>query len=102
MLRLLPNSAILLTASINTRNCMFVKRSNPILRENDYCEAIVKWSELNYPVIFCENSGYNLSKIKKIGHRVNFLQFDGQDYDRKLGKGFGELKINEVYIFCAE
>ncbi len=49
-----------------------------------------------YPIVFCENSGYKSEEIEGlIGSVVNnkseYLQFDGQQFPRELGKGYGEL-----------
>jgi hypothetical protein len=92
-----PNICILLTAAIDPKGVIFMQRNNPLVRENDYIESIKKWLEnTTYPLVFCENSGYSLHKIEKIiksylNRETEILQFDGQDFPREVGKGYGEL-----------
>lgn len=74
-----------------------MQRSNPLVRENDYINSLKRWvNDTNYSIIFCENSGYDIEKIKEIfksciNRKTEVLQFDGQDFPRELGKGYGEL-----------
>lgn len=88
---------ILLPATINVRGVAFLKRSDPKIRENDYISALGKWiQETNYPIVFCENSNSDLKRIKEaieqyINREIEFLQFDGNNYPRDLGKGYGML-----------
>lgn len=88
---------ILLTATIDPKGIIHMKRNDPLVREKDYINAIKKWkSKIAYPIVFCENSGYNLCKVEKImkksaNRKFETLQFDGQDFPRELGKGYGEL-----------
>jgi len=94
---------ILLTATIDPKGVVFMQRSDPIVRENDYINSIKKWIEnTSYPILFCENSGYN-SKIEEIlkgyvDRKTEFLQFNGQDFPRELGKGYGELQTIKYAI----
>lgn len=65
--------------------------------ENDYISSIKKWiSNTTYPVLFCENSDYHLDMIRGAvekckKNRIEIVQFDGQNFPRELGKGYGEL-----------
>lgn len=99
-----PNICILLTATINPQGVVFVKRSNPIIRENDYIKAFKSWINMQeFSIVFCENSGYKIDKIKNIikKHRkknIEILQFDGQCFPRELGKGYGEAIIIDYAI----
>jgi hypothetical protein len=88
---------ILLTATIDPKDIVFLKRNSPILREQDYIKAMQQWvHKIEYPIVFCENSSARLENIEEIvknsAHKnVEFLQFDGQCFPRELGKGYGEL-----------
>lgn len=101
-----PNSAkicILLTATIDPKGVVFMKRSNPLVREKDHINALTKWMRLPFPVVFCENSGYELGKIRNIVEErakndIEILQFYGQDFPRELGKGYGELNTIKYAI----
>jgi len=91
---------VLLTASINPNGCYYLKRACPIIREKDYIKSIKMWlKKTRLPIVFCENSGYDISKIIKIARkypgRVEIIQFNGNDYPRYLGTGHGEMKIME-------
>jgi hypothetical protein len=92
-----PTVCILLPATINTGGIVFLQRSDPVIRENDYINAIRKWlQETNYTIVFCENSNSDLRNIEEASkgykHReIEFLQFDGNSFPRELGKGYGML-----------
>lgn len=101
-----PNNekiCILLTAAIDPKGVVFMKRSDPLVREKDHIDALTKWIQLPFPVVLCENSGYKLGKIRKIVEEsakkdLEILQFDGQDFPRELGKGYGELNTIKYAI----
>ena len=93
---------LLLTAAIDVRNVPFLTRNDPKVRLDDYKEALKLW--LGNPhtpsVIFAENTGHDLAEIRNIckthnPHNiiVEFISLDDNDYDRTLGKGYGELRI---------
>ena len=91
---------IVLTASIDPKGMSLVKRDNVLVREQDYIEVIQSLISKPYAVVFCENSGYSLDAIKFCLEKRTFkfnevLQFDGQQFPRHLGKGYGELMILE-------
>jgi len=91
------NICILLTATIDSKGVVFMERNDPSTRENDYIIAMKKWMKKDFgSIVFCENSGYNLDKIKKImddypDKKTEILQFEGQDFPREYGKSYGEL-----------
>jgi len=88
---------ILLTATVDPKGVVFMKRSDPAVRENDYVNSVKKWIEnTSYSILFCENSGYDIHKIEKImrncvNRKTESLKFDGQNFPREFGKGYGEL-----------
>lgn len=82
---------VLLTATINPYNMSFTTLRDPKLRFNQYYDALSYYSKLDLPVIFVENSNYDLSYFKQQFNNVEFLSFDGNKYDDRLGKGVGEL-----------
>jgi hypothetical protein len=93
-----PKISILLTATIDPKGMTFTDRNDPIVRENDYLLALEKYiANTSYPIVFCENSGYNLTRVKqtlvKTKREHEIIQFDGQNFPKKLGKGYGELLI---------
>lgn len=97
------NFCVLLTASIDPKGCFFLERKNPKIREKDYIKSLKLWLEhTNFPIVFCENSNYDLSRIKKVcakyPKRVEIIQYNGNTYPRELGKGYGEAEIIERAI----
>ena len=88
---------ILLTATIDPMGVPFMQRNDPLVREKDYITALTNWlDKTGYLILFCENSGYDISRIKKIAEKyknkeIEFIQFDGQGFPREFGKGYGEL-----------
>lgn len=92
------NNSILLTSTINPNNCYLLERYNIEIRKSDYEIALEKWlKNSKFEIIFVDNSGYDLTflkeKFKSYGDRVEFLSFQGNDYDRSYGKGYGEMNI---------
>ena len=95
------NVILLMTATIDPRDCSQLKRRDPVVRLRDYKEALVKWlKEARIPkVIFCENSGSSLSELvdtasqnNPIGKEIRFISYDARGYGSK-GKGYGEMGI---------
>jgi len=64
-------------------------------REEQYINAINFYlTYTKYKIVFCNNSGEDISHhFLSNKNRVEFLSFYGNDYDRKLGKGYGEFLI---------
>jgi len=93
------NVCLILTCTVDVRGIVFMERSETESRLCDYQTALSLWlknSEVQR-IIFAENSGFDLSSIKELveaenttGKLVEFLSFDGQDFPRQLGKGYGE------------
>lgn len=91
-----PKICILLTATIDPKGVVFVKRSDPVVREKDYVDALRKWMQTPFPVIFSENSSYKIDSIANIAKNatrksIEVLRFDGQHFPGEFGKGYGEL-----------
>ncbi len=90
---------VLLTATIDPKGIAFLKRDDPCIRENDYIYSIKEWIlKTDCPIVFCENSGYKIDEIKNMMGKytkkeTEVLQFNGHDFPRELGKGYGELLI---------
>jgi hypothetical protein len=88
--------SILLTATVNPK-IVSVKRHDPITREKDYLGSLKSWvAKTTLPIVFVENSCYNIDKINDLIHnnrniKGEVLQYDGQCFPGELGKGYGEL-----------
>lgn len=87
---------ILLTGCINPNGMAFTALSNKKERQKQYIKAIEFYlRETNYPIIFVENSGTDISSLF-LEHiesgRFECITFIG-NHDKKRGKGYGECEI---------
>ncbi len=88
---------ILLTACVNPGGMSFTALQDVKIRERQYEEALDFYlNNTNVPIVFIENTGCDFS-VKYHSYiqegRLECLTFNGNDYDKKLGKGYGEYKI---------
>jgi len=87
---------ILLTGTIDTNSCINTKRTNIEDRINDYYNNINKiLQDTDLDIVFVENSNHPLGILSQVlsSERVEVLQFSGNTFDRRLGKGHGEWMI---------
>lgn len=90
--------SIILTSTIDVRGVANMQRADPLVRLSDHEKALNRWlsDEWIQNIILVENSGYPLDSLKSLVAKhssrksVEFLSFDGQDFPRSLGKGYGE------------
>lgn len=92
---------LLLTGCINPAGMSYTSLINPEERKKQYADAINYYlSKTNYPIVFTENSGIDISYIFhdaiKSG-RMEVLCFCGNQ-DKKRGKGYGECEIIEYAL----
>jgi hypothetical protein len=95
-----------LTATVDIRGVGQLLRDDPLERYGDYERALARWAKCPGldGLIFVENSGYDISGLREVvrdspipADSIEFLSFDGQDFPRHLGKGFGE-NLNCEYV----
>lgn len=90
---------IFLTGCINPEGMMFTALQDPAVRREQYINAIRFYlNKTCLPLLFVENSGTNVSDVfqHEISNgRLEVITFRGNQFDRKLGKGFGEMLILE-------
>ena len=91
---------VLLTACVNPNGMAYTVLQDCEERYYQYMEALDFYlRNTNTPIVFVENSNYDLSSMKEQFDsciqkgRLEILSFNGNDYDRSLGKGFGEALI---------
>ena len=98
-MKLLPNQiSIILTSTIDVRGIANMQRTDTQTRLSDYRRALTRWLDDSWVrnLILVENSGYPLDELIWIASKhpsrkkVEFLSFDGQEFPRSLGKGYGE------------
>lgn len=86
---------LLLTGTVNPRGMAFTKLLDVETRKNQYIDSLKFWVRTaGIPVIFVENSNFDLSDFFKeeiASGKLEIMQFEGNDYSRQLGKGYGEL-----------
>lgn len=86
---------LLLTGTVNPNNMAFTKLSDARARAVQYIESIKFWLQTaRIPVVFVENSNADFSgwfEKEVQENRLEMLHFDGNNFDRSLGKGYGEL-----------
>jgi hypothetical protein len=92
---------VLLSATIHCKETPFLKRQDPATREADYKWAIKGWMEVDGfdTMIFCENSGADLSRLEKYAASIDrlhrkliFLSCDKNLGASERGKGYGEME----------
>ena len=93
---------LFLTACVNPKGMAYTKLSNPEIRLQQYKDAL-NWhlENTDMKILLVENSGYDFSDSyqKQIDEgRMEMLCYDGNDYDRSRGKGYGEAAIMEYGI----
>jgi hypothetical protein len=103
----MPNTSYLLvmTACIDPSNGhVKIKRSNPLLRLQDYETAFRFWlnyrSEVVNKILFIENTGYPLDSLKEIaatenplGKLVEFISLNCNEYPTDVHYGYAELAM---------
>ena len=76
----------------------FTAINNTTLRRQQYIDALRYYTKtLKSPIVFCENTLANIS-YEEISpsaspQHLELLFFDGNNYDKSLGKGYGECEI---------
>lgn len=90
---------ILLTACINPQGMSYTALNNPATRLQQYIEAINFYiKETSTNIVVVENTDYDLGKHFDYSDRLEFLFFQGNNFDKKLGKGYGEGMIVEYAL----
>lgn len=91
------NIVLLLTACVNPDGMSFTQLQSPEIREKQYIDALSFYlGKTSYPIVFVENTGcdfsYNFTEYINSG-RLEYITFDGNNYDKSIGKGLGEVNI---------
>jgi hypothetical protein len=98
----MKNIVLLLTGTVNSSGVHFMLRNNTEERLSDYMTALNKWFRTHIiKIVFVENSNFPKESLEtEIISNENFeyLTFNGQDFTRSKGKGFGEINSFE-YAF---
>ena len=84
---------IILTGTIDVKDCKGCARRNIADRYNDYAFALYFYHKTipDIPIVFVENSGHeSIQNLNKCHPDAEFLQFDGNNDAKKIGKSGGE------------
>lgn len=88
---------LLLTACVNPGGMSFTVLQDPDVRMQQYAGALRYYiANTDLRIVFCENTGYDMSDrfAREISDgRLECLTFEGNNYNRSLGKGYGEALI---------
>ena len=94
-----PRYVILLTACVNPGGMPFTVLNDTSERLRQYREALDFYlRETTLPIVLCENTLCDFSEDYKeyIGAgRLEYITFDGNNFDKSKGKGYGEALIME-------
>lgn len=94
--------AILLTACVNPQGMVYTNLQNGDERTAQYKDAL-RWYLMNtdLKIVFVENTMTDLS-LDFVDYiesgRLEYFTFNGNKFDRKLGKGYGEAIILETAL----
>lgn len=91
------NIILFLTGCVDPKGMAFTALNNPEIRRQQYIDTL-NWylDNTSLPILFVENTNVDLSnefRHNLIQGRLEILTFDGNNYDRSLGKGYGEARI---------
>ena len=95
---------IVLTACINPGKMIHTSLTDVDIRRRQYEDALEFYLlQTDYPIVFVENSGTDISgdfrKFVDCG-RLEFVTFQGnEEFDRKKGKGYGVCI--RAFLVCA-
>ncbi|MGN0050820.1 MAG: hypothetical protein ACI37N_06480 [Prevotella sp.] len=94
-----PRYVILLTACVNPGGMPFTVLNDKSERLRQYREALDFYlRETTLPIVFCENTLFDFSEDYKeyiAAGRLEYITFDGNNFDKSKGKGYGEALIME-------
>lgn len=91
----IPKVVILLTGCINPMGMSFTKLQDPVIRKRQYIDAIKFYlTNTENDIVFVENTGVDLSdQFIDQKNRLEVITFLGNNYNKLLGKGYGEMLI---------
>jgi len=94
---MISNTVILLTACVNPDGMTKTILQDTKIRQGQYENALSFYlSRTPYKIVVVENTCCNFSERFNsyiLSERLEFITFDGNNYDKSLGKGYGEMLI---------
>jgi hypothetical protein len=99
----MKKTVLLLTGTVNSSGVHFMVRNNTEERLKDYLGALNRWLQTDgLNIVFVENSNFpkeSLGDHITSNKNLEYLTYNGQDFSRSKGKGFGEMNSFE-YAFA--
>ncbi len=96
-MRTFTTPILLLTACVNPGGMAYTTLQDPVVRMDQYVTALRFYiANTNMKIVVCENTSTDLSYLfakEILDGRLEYLTFDGNNYDNSLGKGYGEALI---------
>ena len=96
------NIVLLLTGTVNPGGMSMTALNDTAVRESQYVDSINYWANYSeIKIVFVENSGCDFSnKVNShiLSKKLEFFCFNGNTYDKNLGKGLGELSCIEFAL----
>lgn len=92
------NKIIFLTACVKPNGMSYTKLNDVHIRKQQYIDALQWYLEnTSYKIVFVENSNTDISENftewLTEEERLEIHTFDGNEYEKNLGKGYGEARI---------
>ena len=96
------DSVVLLTACINPNGMAYTALQDKDVRLLQYKDAL-DWylAHVKCKIVFVENTGYDISPLYESyikSGQLEVLTFQGNDFDKSKGKGYGEALIIEYAL----
>ncbi|WP_188618665.1 hypothetical protein [Cloacibacterium rupense] len=90
---------ILLTCCVNPKDMVYTKINDPKIRIEQYYKAFDYYLFCTpYKILIVENTLFDIDTKYKQNERIEYLTFDGNNFDKSLGKGYGEALIIKYAI----
>lgn len=93
---------VLLTACVNPGDMPYTILLDQDERRKQYIDSLRFYLEnCKCPVVFCENTNCDFSSLFQTEieeGRLEYLTYEGNNFDRSKGKGYGELEIIEYAL----
>lgn len=91
----MKNIILFLTACVNPNGMRFTVLQDKKERIIQYADAAnFYYKKTKYKILIVENTNYDMSQyLPQDKDRIEYLTFDGNKYNKELGKGYGEALI---------
>lgn len=91
-----------MTACVNPKGMSYTYLVDQNVRKQQYIAALAFYLQrTSFPIVFCENTLCDFSNLFENyinANRLEYITFDGNNFDKSRGKGYGEIEILE-YAF---